>query len=136
MSNRSSKNFKKKYNLKENLNFENNMSKFQEFLNSYIINKNILIFIDSRNNLWELVKRTDLNMNILNNNCENLVSIISRTKIHESVELNRESPKSKLINIEIKDHYDNISSLNGSELDISKVTDFNLSHLIVDMNEN
>jgi len=136
MSNRSSKNFKKKYNLKENLNFENNMSKFQEFLNSYIINKNILIFIDSRNNLWELVKRTDLNMNILNNNCENLVSIISRAKIHGSVDLNRESPKSKLINIEIKDHYDDISSLNGSELDISKVTDFNLSHLIVDMNEN
>jgi hypothetical protein len=123
--------------IKEKFNFDTNFSKFQDFLNSYSSNKNILLFIDSKNNFWELVKRNDLNINIINSNCENIISISNALKSNVFIcDDQLDSPKSKLLNIEIKDNCDDKSSLNGSELDISKVTDFNLSHFIRDMNDN
>ncbi len=118
------------------------MTKFQEFLNSYKPNKNILIMLDSKNNFWELVKRQDLTSNILLGNFENLLSITSMKNIgfnsnRSGAGLNKffcldpeDSPKSKLLNIEIKENEGNIS-----ELDMSKLTELNFSNLIKDMNE-
>jgi hypothetical protein len=140
MSNRSANTMNKKYNLKEKFTMDYNMTKFQEFLNFYNSSKNILVFVDSKNNFWEIVKRNDLNMNIfLNNNCENIVSIASGQINTNNNEFNsnrfinidgEDSPKSKFYNLEIKDR-----SLNNSEMDISRMTDFNISHFIRDMND-
>lgn len=137
ISHRSSTTVKKKFNLKDKFVFDSNMSKFHDFLNCFNPSKNILLFVDSKNNFWELVKRNDLTLNIVMNNCENIMSVTSGLKTNKFVCGDAEdSPKSKLLNIEIKDNFDDRSSLNNSELDISKVTDFNLSHFIRDMNEN
>lgn len=120
----------KKYNLKEKFNFDANMKKFQDFLISYNPSKNILLFVDSKNNFWELIKRNDLNMTVLNNNSENIISATSGMFTNKFLidHADDDSPKSKLFNIEIKDY-----SLNNSELDISKVTDYNF---LRDLNEN
>jgi hypothetical protein len=126
-SNISTQTVKKKLNLKEK--FENkNLIKFQEFLSSYKHNKQLLLLVDNKNCVWELVKRNDLNIYSLARENENLISITSA--LYQTNLLNIEdSPKSKLLNIEIKDNYDN-RSLNNSELDISKVSEFNISHYI------
>jgi hypothetical protein len=139
ISNISSNTVKKKYNLKEKFNLDSNMTKFQEFLNSYNATKNILLFVDSKNNFWEILKRNDLSMNIFMNNYDNITSITS--KINANYNLNN-----KFLNIDMDDHsdmkFDNLEikednrSLNNSELDISRVTDCNnFSHFIRDMND-
>jgi len=137
------------YNLKENLNFEEDSNtKFQLFLNSYSPIKNILFFLDSKNNVWELVKRTDLNKFNIYENVENLRSV-ARMKENLSIS-NRsrficttpksksflidadDSPKSKLLNIKIK--HNDISFNSQSELDISRINDLNFSNFIRDIN--
>jgi hypothetical protein len=118
--------------MKERINFEN-MTRFQEFLNTYIPNKNVLLFLDSKNSFWELVKRTDLTINYLINNVDNILSVTSGidTKQYNSNNVEgEESPISKFYNLEIKDR-----SCNNSDLDISRMTDLNISHFIRDINE-
>jgi hypothetical protein len=137
------------YNLKENLKFdEDSNSKFQIFLNSYSPIKNILFFLDSKNNVWELVKRTDLNHFNIYENVDNIRSIAG---IKENLSVtNRsrflcitpksksfcidadDSPKSKLLNIKIKNN--DISFNSQSELDISRINDLNFSNFIRDIN--
>lgn len=129
------------------------LTKFQEFLSSYLPSKNILFLIDSNHNIWELVKRIDLQSNSLINNYDKYPSVRSIIKqnyeFSNTNKLNRKSsnfskskfiliddedtPRSKLLNIEIKE--DEMSFNRESELDISKVTDMNLSHLIRDIND-
>jgi hypothetical protein len=122
LSNLSTNTIKKKYNLKDCMD-NKNLTKFQEFLLQYNENKNLLLLVDSKNTIWELIRRTDINVcNILNG--DNIVSIVSKLKDIYNVE-------EKLLNIEIKDHYDNRSI---SELDISKVTDLNISNLLRETN--
>lgn len=122
ISNVSSNNMRKncKYNLKEKFS-DMNMAKLKDFLNSYNPSKNILLFVDSKNNIWELIKRNDLNLNILNYHCENIISATSGLFTNKFLnEDGEDSQISKFLNIEIKEN-----SLNNSELDISKMTDFN-----------
>jgi hypothetical protein len=122
LSNLSTNTIKKKYNLKDNMD-NKNLTKFQEFLIQYSENKNLLLLVDSKNTVWELVKRTDISVsNIVNG--DNIVSIVNKLKDVYNVE-------EKLLNIEIKDNYDNRSI---SELDISKVTDLNISNLLRETN--
>ena len=126
-SNVSTQTVKKKFNIKDK--FDNkNFVKFQEFLNSYKHNRQVLLLVDNKNRVWELVKRNDLNIYSLARENENLVSITSALQRNDLLNI-EDSPKSKLLNIEIKDNYDN-RSLNNSELDISKVSEFNISHYI------
>ncbi len=134
ISNRSSNNnVKKKINLKDKFNFDSN--KLQDFLNLYSFNKNVLLFVDSKNNIWEIIKRKDLCINSIGN-CENISSVISGFVSNYQGDGDSEcSGINKFGNLEIKDNFED-KSLNGSELDISKVTDFNLSHYIRDMNDN
>jgi hypothetical protein len=123
---------KKKYNMKERINFEN-MTKFQEFLNVYNPNKNVLLFLDSKNSFWELVKRNDLSINYLISNVDNIISVTSGLDAKQYNSNNiygEESPKSKFYNLEIKDR-----SCNNSDLDISRMTDLNISHFIRDIND-
>jgi hypothetical protein len=118
----------KKYNIKDNINYKDNkiqLTKFQEFLNQYNENKNIILLVDSKNNIFELIKRNDLTINNITNN-DNIVSILGKLKDSYNVE-------DRLLNIEIKDHYDNRSI---SELDISKVTDLNISQIMRECNNN
>lgn len=126
---------KSKYNLKEKMD-NANLTKFQEFLNTYNHNKNILLLVDSKNTIWELVKRSDLNINNIStmDNITSLVSI-SYNKDENSENANKNNlPDDKLLNIEIKDYED--KSFINSDMDISKVTDFNISALIRDTQNN
>jgi len=133
ISNVSTNTIKKKYNIKEKFAFDQNlMCKFNEFLMNYNVAKNLLLLVDNRNTIWELVRRNDLNIGSLNSNCENLISVTAGISSNKYF-LDDDSPKSRLLNIEIKDNYDN-RSMNNSELDISKVTDFNISHYIRETN--
>ena len=88
----------------------------------------------------------DINKNNIINNTDNLVSITSILKDNSTLSnrsrlqcttpksklfcMEREdSPRSRLINIEIKDN--EISFSKESELDISKITDLNISNLMI-----
>jgi hypothetical protein len=142
---------KRKCNLKEKFNLEGEIfNKFQDFLNSYTPSKNILFLVDTHNNLWELIKRADIHPNNITNNMENLISVISiikdygtysnRSRLQYATPKSNyfgmeqdDSPKSRLINIEIKEN--EISFNKESELDISKLTDLNFSNLIRDIND-
>jgi len=137
--------------LKERFNLEGETYiKLQDFLNSYTPSKNLLFLLDSKNNFWELVKRVDINKNNIINNTDNLISITSILKENCTLSnrsrmqctypkskffcIEREdSPRSKLINIEIKDN--EISFNKESELEISKITDLNISNLMKDLND-
>lgn len=121
---------KKKVNLKENFEMNEKFdSKFNEFLASFHPLRNILFFVDSKQTVWELVRRKDLSPSTLANKPEGIRSILSElnaTNKFLAVDAEIHSPKSKLVNIEIKD-IDHDRSLIASELDFSKVTDFNIS---------
>lgn len=169
---------KSRYNLKEKMD-NKNLTKFQEFLNTYKQNKNVLLLVDSKSTVWELVKRSDLsvanlstmenisslstalnlnsgnninnnfnfyfnyfqgggeenNNNYNNNNCyfnsdgKNLMN-----NNYDNRNNNSNLVDEKLLNIEIKENED--KSFANSELDISKVTDFNISALIRDTQNN
>lgn len=128
---------KSKYNLKEKMD-NKNLTKFQEFLNTYNQNKNILLLVDSKNTVWELVKRPDLSIASLST-VENITSIGSGINLNKDENYNSNNNTSnivdeKLLNIEIKENED--KSFVNSELDISKVTDFNISALIRDTQNN
>jgi hypothetical protein len=122
LTNLSTNTIKKKYNIKDHMD-NKGLTRFQEFLNQYHENRNLLLLVDSRNTIWELIRRNDLSVNnILDGPC--VVSILTKLKDTYNVE-------EKLLNIEIKDNYDNRSV---SELDISKVTDLNISHFLRETN--
>lgn len=155
---------KTKYNLKEKMDGKN-LTKFQEFLNTYNQNKNVLLLVDSKNNVWELVKRTDLSIANLST-MENITSLSSALNVQNANFMhlndnfcgednnnygssgknfknnyknkdnhnNSNLVDEKLLNIEIKENED--KSFANSELDISKVTDFNISALIRDTQNN
>jgi len=129
---------KSRYNLKEKMD-NKNLTKFQEFLNTYNQNKNVLLLVDSKNNVWELVKRTDLsiaNLSTMENitsmnsglNFNNFIRDDNYLSIGGSNKINSNFIDEKLLNIEIKENDD--KSFANTELDISKVTDFNISGLI------
>ena len=139
---------KGKYNLKEKMD-NKNLTKFQEFLNTYNKNKNVLLLVDSKNTVWELVKRSDLSIANLST-MENISSLSTVLNLnsgnynygegnnyYESSGKNHNNSNlvdEKLLNIEIKENED--KSFANSELDISKVTDFNISVLIRDTQNN
>ena len=116
----SSQTIKRRQNLNERF---KNVLKFQELLSNYVPNKSIILLVDNKHGLWELVKRNDLDLNCLSN----LESISSLT-------IKKLQDDNKLINIEIKDNYD-MSSLNNSEIDLSRNNDINISMLLKDNNE-
>jgi hypothetical protein len=131
---------KSRYNLKEKMD-NKNLTKFQEFLNTYNQNKNVLLLVDSKNYVWELVKRTDLSIANLST-MENITSMNSGLNFNNFIRddnylssggknnNNCNFIDEKLLNIEIKENDD--KSFANSELDISKVTDFNISAMIRD----
>jgi hypothetical protein len=125
VSNMSTNTIKKKYNIRDNLEL-NGLTKFQEFLEGFNETKNLLFLVDNSNNVWELVRRNDLAIHSLTSS-DNLTSIIHKYK-------DRYEMGEKLLNIEIKDIDDGKSM---GDLDISKVTDLNISHLLRDgLNDN
>ena len=100
-------------------------------MNGFILNKNILLLVDSKNTIWEIIKRTDLNIFKLSSEdyIISCCSILDKENISENKLLD-----DKLMNIEIKENED--KSFINSDLDISKVTDLNISQLIRDTNNN
>jgi hypothetical protein len=137
-SNISSTSINKKYNLKEKFTLDYNMTKFQDFLNAYIPSKNLLLFVDSKNNFWEIVRRYDLDSRGLSSGVEGIMSVTSLTnagnEFYNATNRSKldleDSPKSKFYNLEIKDR-----SMNNSELDISRNLDFNISNFIREIND-
>lgn len=125
-----------RYNLREKMD-NKNLTKFQEFLNTYNQNKNVLLLVDSKNSIWEIVKRSDLSVNNIST-MDNITSCLSLTNNQfynfSNTENNNDLINEKLLNIEIKDNED--KSFINSDLDISKVTDFNISALIRESQNN
>ena len=103
------------YNLKDQLD-DSNFSKFQEFLNTYNLDKNILLLIDGKNAIWEIVKRIDLSADSLIN-IENITSCMTLERESEQV-------------LDFAFTYINNESLIDSDLDISKVSEMNISEMI------
>ena len=107
---------RKKFNIKDRFCIDDN---FTEFLSSYNQYKDILFFIDNNENVWELVKRVDLNINNISNYNSNVKSIIFCGKIND-----------KLNNIEIKEPFEN-KLKREEELTLNnKYSEFNLSKYI------
>ena len=112
-------NGRRKFNIKDRFSIEDN---FTDFLTHYNQYKNILFLIDNNDNVWELVKRIDLNINNIINNPSNLKSVIFCEKIND-----------KLNNIEIKEPFENKCLLESEEEITSnnhKYSEFNLSKYI------
>ena len=112
-------NGRRKFNIKDRFSIEDN---FTDFLTHYNQYKNILFLIDNNDNVWELVKRIDLNINTIINNPSNLKSVIFCEKIND-----------KLNNIEIKEPFENKCLLESEEEITSnnhKYSEFNLSKYI------
>ena len=108
---------RKKFNIKDRFYIDDNLT---EFLSSYNQYKDILFLIDNNENVWELVKRVDLNINTISNYNSNVKSIIFCGKIND-----------KLNNIEIKDPFENKRE-REEELTLNnhKYSEFNLSKYI------
>lgn len=119
------------YNLNEKFE-EKNLTKFQEFLTNFSSNKNILLLVDSKSIIWEIIKRKDLDISKLNNEefINSCSSIINMKNFEEKIF----EENDRLMNIEIKENEE--KSFADSALDISKVSDMNISLLIRDTNIN
>ena len=68
------------FNLRDRFNFDKN---FTEFLYTYNPSKNILILIDNSGDMWELVKRNDLNKEYVKQNPDCVKSILQSYKGNE-----------------------------------------------------
>lgn len=97
---------------KESLNID-------EFFNSQELDANVLLFVDNKNNIWELLKRKDLCIDLLNN--------LNYTKIN-SLKNYINYPDTSFSRLEnnliIEEKRDN-TSINNSDLEISINTEFN-----------
>ncbi len=108
---------RKKFNIKDRFCIDDN---FTEFLSSYNQYKDILFLIDNNENVWELVKRVDLNINNISNYNSSVKSIIFSGKIND-----------KLNNIEIKEPFENkLEREEELTLNNQKYSEFNLSKYI------
>lgn len=102
------------------------MDKLSSVLKAFVgKSKNIILLVDSNQQVWEIVKRNDLN-----------IASFEKEKI-EDIESLANSPwnvmKDEELNIDnvMKIHNDSFGS---SEIDISKVSELNISHLMKDTN--
>lgn len=80
---------------------------------------NVILLVDDKSNIWELIRRTDLTVNALNDGRD----------IYSYKELFKGTTEKKdfyTINIETTQS----NSLGDSDLDISRVSDFNLTEFI------
>ena len=112
----SKKEEKLKINLQEKYLINEN---FTNYLNNYNQYKNIILFVDNNENIWELIKRNDLNLNYINNNPQNIQSILISDKIND-----------KLSNIEIKENSSNSNRNSIEENKNLKYSDFRISKYI------
>ena len=106
---------RRKFNIKDRFVLDDNLT---DFLNNYNQYKDILFLIDNKGNVWELIKRIDLTMNMITAHPTNLKSIVFCEKIQD-----------KLVNIEIKDPFDDRSLITTDE-DLNKYSEFNFSKYI------
>jgi hypothetical protein len=124
------------YNLYEKME-DKQLTKFQEFLSGFNSNKNILLLVDGKGLIWEIIKRNDLDISRFSNEeyITSFSSILDKDKYKgQNKILENENFEEKFMNIEIKENED--KSFINSELDISKVSDMNISQLIKDSNYN
>ena len=112
----SKKEDKLKINLQEKYLINEN---FTNYLNNYNQYKNIILFVDNNENIWELIKRNDLNLNDITNNPQNIQSILISDKIND-----------KLSNIEIKENSSNSNRNSIEENKNLKYSDFRISKYI------
>lgn len=117
ISNISTQTVKKKINIKDRFHISGNLT---DFLSNYSQLKNLLFLIDNHGIVWELIKRIDINPNMVTSNPFAIKSILCCCD---------RSFDDKLHHIEIKDPFDN-QSLAASEEDFGKYSDFNISKYI------
>ena len=114
-SNISTDSFKK---MKVNLN-DKFSGKLKEILENYDKNSNVILFADSNNSVWEIIKRKDLTIYSLLKP-ELINSISKRNLEEENIYLQIETKK-----------IDN-ESLNNSQVEIMNNSDFNICDLMED----
>lgn len=115
ISNHTTNTMRKKINLKERFQFTDNLG---DFLLGVNIKKNILLMVDTKGEIWELIKRKDLTICSVKSHPEYIKSIIPN-------DIDKSIANSSILDSR---EYDN-RSLKQSELDLSK-SDFNLSRMI------
>lgn len=103
---------KSNYNLEDRTNCKRSVLKFQEFLEEFDLNKNVLILVDGQGGCWELVKRPDIISSQLKDG-DSVVSILN--KEYENLLFTN-----KILNIEMKEHDEDF---HNSAIDISRVND-------------
>ncbi len=115
----------KKNNLNENFVFEhtdNEMTKLGNIFREFKCeNKDILFFVNDDKNIFEFIRRKDLNIEILSN-LKNLDSISSYNNLLTDFLEMKEEFKNNILS---EEHLDSFASLNDSDIDISKNTEFN-----------
>ncbi len=103
---------------------ENSLKKFINILqtkrnDSTNQDRSVILFVDDKMNIWELIRRPDLNFE----------SICDQNDVYSYTELVKNSVEfNELHNINIESTQTN--SICDSDLDISRVSDFNLTNFI------
>jgi hypothetical protein len=102
-----------------------NVKKFTKILDLYKINSNLILLVDSNNMVWEILKRDDLTISSLMTP-ENIISYKDQL-----LQVNHNLLLDFICEQELEEEN---KSLNNSEIDLSKVSDFNMSNLIRETN--
>lgn len=114
----------KKLEFEEDFCFGKDNTNLEEFFgsNNEDLDSNVLLFVDPKNNIWELIKRKDLNIELFNRNeCMKIESLKNYFLQEQDVpELCRFDN-----NIVFEENKDISITLNNSDLEISKNTEFN-----------
>lgn len=118
----SNRGLRTKFNLKERFNFDKNLN---EFLANFNPKKNILLLIDNKGEVWELIKRKDLNANNIKTHPDNVKSVIKNEFFVGLEKIKTEENENDSIIIKEVDG----SLLNKSEVELGK-DDVNLSKFI------
>ncbi len=84
------------------------------------LEKDFILFVDNNENIWELINRKDLTLSILKN-CE--IDKIKSFNCYLTDFLT--DAVSEVKDIEFEEHEGLCASINDSDLDISRFTDFN-----------
>lgn len=104
-----------------------NVKKLEYLLQNFCASSNIILLVDSNNNIWELVRRYDIKYTYLKDNAINVKSIINvGVKNYQNMN-NEESfiEVDRMLNLKIKD--DDFNRTITSEMNLSKLTDFDIS---------
>lgn len=117
-SEESSANIKRILNFKDKFD-EENLTKLRDLLNSTHEESSILLLVTDKNEFWELIKRSDITTDSLSD--PKSIQSLPYDIFKNGIKLKLET-----------EHNINNDSINNSDFDLSQISDFNISSLIKD----